>query len=293
MFDILTFTHLLNGLLMVAFPLGLGIILERRIHLGWRLWWIGAGTFILSQAFHIPFNNALTGLFRQGVLPAPPSGWELPFNAVILGLSAGVWEETARYAVFRWWAKDARTWRKGVLFGAGHGGIEAILLGVLVLINFFYFVAIRSADLSTLVPANQLPLAQAAVAAYWSAPWYGTLLGALERLFTLPVQICLTVLVLQAFIRNQRRWYVAAIAWHALADAVAVIALSKWGAYTTETIIALFSLISLGIIFVLRQPEPPSELVNAPKTGFAPLPPMIESDVLETPEKLDQTRYSP
>jgi uncharacterized membrane protein YhfC len=253
---------------------------------------MGGVTFILSQAFHIPFNNALTQLFRQGILPVPPPGWAPLFNATILGLSAGLWEETARYGMLLWWAKDARTWRKGILLGAGHGGMEAILLGILVLVAFFNFVAIRNADLSTLVPADQLTAARIAVKAYWSAPWYDTLLGALERLFTLPVQISLAVLVTQAFIRNQRRWWVAAVVWHALADALAVVAMSKWGVYITEATIALFSLFSIGIIFALRQPELASDSGFSPEVPIPPMPPIIDHNALETPEKLDQTRFN-
>jgi len=45
--DILFLAHLLNGLLMIAMPVGLAIFLTTRWKLGWRLWLIGAATFIL------------------------------------------------------------------------------------------------------------------------------------------------------------------------------------------------------------------------------------------------------
>jgi len=86
-----TIAHPLNAILMIALPVVLGILLERKFHLGWGLWWIGAGTFIFSQVGHIPFNIGLTALFQRGVLPSPPQSWTLVFNAAILGLSAGLW----------------------------------------------------------------------------------------------------------------------------------------------------------------------------------------------------------
>ena len=76
---ITVFAHLLNGLLMVGMPIGLGFFLARRVvtgttgQSGWRLWWIGAAGFVISQIGHIPFNFFLTWLFQQHILPAPPS----------------------------------------------------------------------------------------------------------------------------------------------------------------------------------------------------------------------------
>lgn len=284
-------THLLNGLLMLALPVGLGIYLTRKFGFGWRLWWIGAATFILSQMGHLPFNALLTLLFERNLLPSPPQNWQMPFNAIILGLSAGVWEELTRYAVYRWWAKDARTWRQGVLLGAGHGGIEAVVLGILVLITYYFMVSMRGADLTRTLPANQVALAQEQIQAYWSAPWYEALLGALERGFALTLQISFSVLVLQTFTRGQKRWLWLAVFWHALVDGLAVLALHLGGAYIAETLVAASCLIGLGIIFALRQPEsmtstpsePPSRPISTPR-----IPPRIE----ETLENLEETRYN-
>jgi uncharacterized membrane protein YhfC len=266
--ELLVVTHLLNGLLMVGMPVGLGIYLTRRFRIGWRIWWIGAATFFLSQVGHIPFNQGLTQLFQRGILPSPVPEWRLPFNAIVLGLSAGLWEELARYSAYRWWAKDARSWRKGVLLGAGHGGMEAILLGLLVLYGYTQMLALRGQDLATLfgnrlTPAQLLAL-QAQFDTYWSIPWTTSLLGAVERLFTIPVQITLSVIVLQAIVRGQFRWVWLAIGWHALADAVSVFASSKIGIYPTEAVIGLVALFSLAILFVLHRPEPESESGDEP-----------------------------
>jgi uncharacterized membrane protein YhfC len=257
--DLTVLTHLLNGLLMVAMPVGLGIYLTRHFRLGWRIWFIGAATFILAQVGHIPFNQGLTQLFQQHILPSPPVEWKLPFNAVVLELSANLWEELARYSAYRWWTKDARTWRKGVLMGAGHGGIEAIVFGTLALYSFAQILALRGQDITSLLgnqlTAAQIQALQAQLSAYWSAPWTATLLGAVERAFALTTQIALSVIVLQAFVRNQRRWLWLAIGWHALIDAVSVYASAKIGVYWTEAVIGLVALISLAIIILLYHPE--------------------------------------
>ncbi|MGB7539818.1 MAG: YhfC family glutamic-type intramembrane protease [Anaerolineales bacterium] len=287
--DFLSIVHFLNGLLMILLPIGLGIFLTRRWKLGWRLWFIGAGTFLLSQAGHIPFNLVMGLLLnRTPLVQLPPAG-QLLFNAVFLGLSAGLFEELFRYAMFRWWARDARSWRTGILTGAGHGGIEAIVFGSLALLVYVQLAALRGADLSALVPANQLALAREQMTAYWSMTWYDSMLGAVERLFTIPVQIAFAVIVLQCFTRRQGFWVWLAVGYHALVDATAVLAMKYVGAYGTEAIVAGFSILSLFIIFRLRRPEPAPEgtpAPPAPMTGFTPKP------VEETPEKLDDTRFA-
>lgn len=288
--DILYLTHLLSPLIIFALAIGLGVFLTRKFGLNWRLYWIGAATFVLSQIGHVPFNLAINVLFRRGILPSPPAAWQLPFSALWLGLSAGLFEEGARYIVYRWWAKDARWWGKGLLFGAGHGGAEALILGVLLLITYVFMVAYRGADLMKLVPAEQLSLAQQQINLYWSVSWYDSLISALERLFALPIQVVLAVLVLQTFTRHQIRWLFLAIGWHALVDAVAVYAVQTWSVYTTEGLVGVMAVISLAMILALRSPEPASP---QPQTAYpaAPMPPSAILPMEETAENLDKTRF--
>jgi uncharacterized membrane protein YhfC len=151
--------------------------------------------------------------------------------------------------------------------------------------------AIRNVDLTSLVPPDQLALAQKAIAGYWATPWYLIFLSALERTLALPVQICFSVLVLQTFIRRQSRWIYLAIGYHALVDGAAVFVLGTWGVYAAEAAVSAFCLLSLLVIFALRQPEPQAEQ-EQPEL-IPPPPPLrpIDFDQMETTEKLDETRY--
>ncbi len=228
-------------------------------------------------------------------IPRPPAAYRLITNATILGLSAGVFEEVTRYLVMRIWARDARSWRKGVMLGAGHGGAEAIILGGLVFYGFIQMVAYRNADLSKLLPANQLAQAQQQIAAFWSASWYDSLLGALERFFTIPVQICLGVMVMQVFTRKHIYWLGLAILWHAVIDGLAVylsgvLSSTTWGTYAIEGVLGLISLISIGIIFMLRQPEP----LEPEAAALTTVEPVILGpvEIKETPENLDDSRFN-
>jgi uncharacterized membrane protein YhfC len=281
--------HFLNGALMIAMPLGLAIYLTRRWKLGWRLWFIGAATFILSQVGHIPFNSLATNLLNRTPLVNLSPTDALIFNAVFLGLSAGLFEELFRYGMFRWVAKDARSWRKGILAGAGHGGAEAIILGVLVFVSFLQLLYYRTADLAAVLPASQLAEAQSQVAAYWSAPWYMAILGALERFFTIPVQISLAVLVLQTFTRRQWFWVWLAVFYHAIVDCTAVLLSTTGNALLIEGAVGLYALFSVILIFALRQPEPEESglPVNPPPTA-----PVVRKPMADTAESLDNSRYA-
>jgi len=295
--DLLFFAHLFNGLLMVGMPVGLAVFLTRRYRLSWRLWWIGAATFVLSQVGHIPFNSFLTRLFQIGALPQPPASWHPFFNPVVLGLSAGLFEELSRAAVYAWWAKDARSWRRGVLLGAGHGGAEAIILGALVIYGFIQMAALRYMDLSKVIPAGQLQQAQLQLSAYWSASWTGSLLGAVERFFTIPCQICLSVLVLQAFIRRQAGWVALAVLWHAMLDGISLYLVGvwqgqPWSAYAVEGVIGIMAVFSVLFLFALyrSEPEPPPAQPVAEPIPVQSIPPAEISQDLSQ-EALDKSKY--
>jgi uncharacterized membrane protein YhfC len=259
------FVRLLNAVLMMGIPLVLGVYLARKHGGAWHLFLVGGVTFVASQALHVPFNSqVLVPLLEnvgwmQGTAPMQQIGL-----AVALGLSAGVFEEVARYEVLRWWQRDLRGWSQGLMFGAGHGGVEAVLLGLLALYAFLQAVAYRGVDLTGVVPPEALQAAQAQLEAYWSLPWYASLLGALERTFTLAFHIAAALLVLQTFTRGGMVWLLAAVLWHTFTDAVAVYVAANWGVYAAEGSLLIIAGLSLVMIWRLRpRGEIPLEPVSS------------------------------
>jgi uncharacterized membrane protein YhfC len=117
-------------------------------------------------------------------------------------------------------------------------------------------IALRDPAVVAALPAAQAGAIKAQVAAYWSAPWYSTLLGALERSFTIPLQITFAVIVLQAFVRKQSFWVWIAVLFHALVDGVLVFVAPTVGIYWIEVFAAGFAVLGLIVIFSLRKPEP-------------------------------------
>lgn len=250
--------YLINFGLMVGMPLALGYGLARMFHVKPGLFALGAVTFIASQVVHIPLNLGLTYLFSVGLLPAPPLGYTLGFNAIVLGLTAGLCEEIARYLVYQHWLKAQRTWPEALMFGTGHGGIEAIILGVLGFINFLALTLLQD-----MVPAAQQAAAAQQLAELWRAPWYTALFGALERVFAMTFHVAMAVVIWRAVLHRNLGWVVFAIAWHAFLDAGVVYLASTAGAEWAEGFLFALTFINLGLIFYLRRGQPPA---NAPQT---------------------------
>lgn len=276
---------------MIAVSSAIGYFLTRKLKLAWNLWWVGGFTFILSQIAHIPFNHlVLNPLLKKTTNSISSELMEILITAVMLGISAGIFEESARYFVYRWWQKDARSWSQAVLFGAGHGGIEAIVLGFLVLLTFFQIMTLGTSDLSSLFPEEKLVLVKQQIDAYWSVPWHLSLLGAVERLFTIPFHISAAVLVVQTFKRQQTRWLFMAIGWHTIINAIVIMSARFWGIYVAEGLLGILALISLAIIYVLREP------IEEIEEELPPLETPKSLEMLKTIEiskdRIDSTRYN-
>ncbi|MDX1688709.1 MAG: YhfC family glutamic-type intramembrane protease [Candidatus Promineifilaceae bacterium] len=284
------FLYSLNVLLMLALPLALGTVIARRRSARWALFAIGAATFVGSQLFHLPFNWLVDS---AGVLPDPEaSRRNLLVVALFAGLSAGFFEEVARYLAYRFWARDARSWGAGLMLGAGHGGVEALLLGLVAAINVAFVFGFRHGYFTGIIPQEAVPLVQEQVTAFFSAPYYQTVLGAAERLFALWVHLSLSLLVMQVFARGRFFWLLLAIGWHALLDAVAVYGSVSWGIEVTEALVGLVALLSLGIIWRLYEPLPGREEPATRRNDWEP-PRLGREDVeLEiTAERLEESRY--
>ncbi len=247
-------TSAIGVLGMIVLPILLGFWLTRKFSLPWKLFFAGAVTFIASQVLHLPFLYGFTALFSSGILPSPPEAWATIFNAIFLGLAAGIFEETARWILFRFILKKARAWNEGVLVGAGHGGVEALLVGVLGILTVINMVVLRNADLAAMgVPAEQLELTKQQVTEFWNSPAYMGLMGFVERIFAVCLHVALSVMVLYSVTYRKPLWFWLAVLWHALVDAAAVYLLPLVGVTGVEIVVGALALVSLVILFRLRK----------------------------------------
>jgi len=251
--------------LMLLFPLALGWWIRRKYGVGWGVFAAGAVTFVASQVVHLPLNYAL-GLLGGGRGVAL---WPLPALALAAGLSAALCEEGARWLALTFVFKRIRSWSQGLQYGAGHGGVEAIIFGVLVLINLVAATAMLSMkSLPNMSDASAEQL-RAGIAAYWATPWYLPIVGGLERLFAITLQIAMALLVVRSVARRQIGYLLAAIAMHTAVDAWAAWAISTQGIAVTEIGVALMAAFALWLIFRLQEPDPVAAPADVPPPASA------------------------
>jgi hypothetical protein len=133
---------------------------------------------------------------------------------------------------------------------------------------------------------------QSAVAAYWSTPWYLTIVGGLERVFAITLQIAMALLVVRSVARQQIGYLLAAIALHTAVDAWAVYASQTWGIAVTEAGLAVMAAFGLWLILRLREEPAPAEAALPPMPALtaAELAPHALSDA-ELAHRAADSRY--
>lgn len=124
-------------ILSIGLPIGLLIYLRNRTGARISAFLIGGATFFLSAM-------VLEQLLHAAVLAA--AGNALTGNiwlyALYGGLAAGLFEETGRYVAMKFCMKKQLTRQSALMYGAGHGGIEAVLILGLASINNLSAVAL-------------------------------------------------------------------------------------------------------------------------------------------------------
>ena len=242
---------LATGISMILVGVAVAIGVRRRLSVSWR--WLGAG----ALAFFVA--QPLTRIPLMGLLAAFARGWlEAPAHrtAVLLGASvtAGLFEELARWGVFRFLVKD-RSSRAGIAVGAGHGALEALLLGgVIPILTIVQFAALLKLDTAHLALSSaqlaKVELVKQQIATSLAQPWYLHLLGAYERLGAIALHIALGLVVLRAFTRSPG-WLAVAIAIHAGVDAIAVLLNQAHGALAAEGFLTVVAVAC--ILFIVRE----------------------------------------
>ncbi len=232
------FATAIQLLVVVGAPFVVALWLRRRWPVSWSVFGAGAVTFVASQAIHLPLNGyVLAPLLAPGAVVGAEHA--LLFAALTLGLSAGLCEELMRFAVLRWWRRDDRSGPHGLAFGAGHGGIESILVGVLVGFGLYNVALIERLGIDNLgLSAETVETTRAELAAYRAAPAYTPLFGAVERLISMVFHVAASALVLVAVARRRLALLGAAVLWHGALDAVVVWMLARYGLLATEVALA-------------------------------------------------------
>lgn len=181
---------------------------------------IGAGVFVVSQGlirapllYFLQQNAAF-----QSYAQSTPSFLYMYF--IFLAGSAALVEEGGRWLALRYIVRPAdRTYPEALQMGLGHGGIEALGVGLTQLVGLgLYLPLVYAPDLFNTQLGASAPEAQAQ---YEAMQGWEPFIGMWERFMAIALHVTFTVLVVRSF-HDGIRWLWIALGAHFLLDLVAV-----------------------------------------------------------------------
>lgn len=182
---------------------------------------------------------------------------EKPLVYIIYGIfMAGIFEETARFISFKILKKKYNSIGTGLAYGIGHGGIEAILLAGLPMINAIIFcIIINTGNIETITGKLQgeaLEQINTQISALWSTPGHLFLIGGIERILAINTQLALSLIVFYSVYGKNKLWlYFLAIILHAIVDIPA--AAAQAGIIKNMYLVELFVFIGAMLLTIIAK----------------------------------------
>lgn len=220
-------------LLSVVLPVFLCAFIYKKIRAWVPAFFIGCGIFIgfamiLEQLCHTVVLTVTGSLIQENI-------W---LYGIYGGLAAALFEETGRWIAMKFCLKKHLTRENALMYGAGHGGIEAFLiLGLSSMSNLLTAAMINGGlmekAMTALEPAQQ-ELSYNQLSVLWSTPAYQFYLAPVERISAIALQIALSILVFSAVKTGKKRYLTAAFGIHFAVDFLTVLAASAIPAWALE-----------------------------------------------------------
>ncbi|MFD0694138.1 YhfC family intramembrane metalloprotease [Paenibacillus sp. GCM10027628] len=205
---------LLQGIIPIIAVVCTFLYFYKKDRFSWKPVWIGVLTFFI-------FTQILEKIMHVAVLGTNPDVNKHAILLIIYGpLAAGVFEETGRYLAMRFILKRHRDRKDGIAFGIGHGGFEALFIGVITSIqSFMYALLLNQGKLDSMLSGKLSAEAIASLkASILQVPFSHLLVGGLERIPAIPIQIALSLFVLIGIRKGNKMILPAAIFLHAAFD---------------------------------------------------------------------------
>ena len=206
---------------------------------------IGVGTFIL-------FALVLEGLVHNLVYPTTV-GQKIWSNtwlyALYGGAAAAIFEETGRIFAAKVFLRRKLATPEGFMYGVGHGGVEAIVVGAVTQIsNISLALLINAGGAKTLLGAlsgAQYDAAAEQLGALCSADGAAFFLAGYERVLAVAVHICLSLIMFRGLREHKPALCVLCYVLHFALDAITVLVNSAFGIYAVEAFLTVFVLLTV------------------------------------------------
>lgn len=233
----------------ILLPIGLCIFWKIRTKANLSAFFIGCGTFFLSalvleQIFHTVVFAATGELLTKNI-------W---LYAVYGGLAAGIFEETGRFLAMRFCMKKNLEKRNAIMYGIGHGGIEAILLiGMTYISNLVMSMMINAGGLDSMLAVldeETAAMTYTQISQLWTLSPADFLAAGVERISAIMLHISLSWLVYRAVKGRKGFFFLLAVSIHFLVDAGTVLLVQAIPTAALEGTLLAFTTVLL--FFVLR-----------------------------------------
>lgn len=210
----------ISALVSIGLPVAMGIIWHKRTGARASSLLIGAAVFvvfagILENICHglVLYGSGSCAAFMQSNL------WAYGLYGA---LAAGVFEETGRFCAFKLLFKNKNDRCESVMYGIGHGGVEAVLVSGLTMISYIVISVIVNAY-GGMAGLAALGIGEDTVSvlmtAFTDTEPVMYLVSCIERIMAMAFHISMSVLVFAAVKQEGRGWYYPlAIGLHALLD---------------------------------------------------------------------------
>ena len=241
-------------IISVGIPFILMAIIRRKTRARISSFFIGCGIFlvfalILEQILHVVVQMTVGAMLQENIF----------LYGLYGGLAAALFEETGRYIAMRFFMKERLDKGNALMYGAGHGGIEAILIvGITSVNNIATSIMINSGGIQATMAMLDSELAETTyqqLEALWQLPAYQFYMGGVERMCAIALQICLSVLVYKAVKTGERKYFAGAFLLHFAVDFLTVVTASALSVWAVEVVLVITVAVIGGCTMTLYRKE--------------------------------------
>lgn len=231
---------LFSLIVSVGLPIVLCMVIRIRTKAKFSSFLIGCGTFfisamVLEQTLHVIVLNAAGDILRGNI-------W---IYGLYGGVAAAVFEETGRFLAMKYFMKRISGCENALMYGAGHGGIEAALIvGLVSVNNLVTSFMINTGQINQVLSAldeNTRNMTMQQISALWELPGWQFYMAGVERILAVGLQIALSVLVYYAVKSGDKRYFMLALFCHFFVDFITVVAASFVSVAVVECLVAVMS----------------------------------------------------
>lgn len=235
------------------FPIALAIYFYRKEKISIGVLFTGVLVFLVSQ---IIIRIPLLKLVQNSPWYQNLAANNIFLVYLLLSFTAGLFEESGRYLGFKFIfkIKNKLEWKSGLALGIGHGGLESIYISTGNINNIIISLMINAGTFDSIIA----PLLPSETVQYIKDQLINTqpalfLAGGLERLFTMFIQIGLSMIVLYSVKNRKAIYLLLAIILHTLVNLLSVYIAEYFGVWGAEIFVAILAATSLILIFKSRK----------------------------------------